>query len=267
LTSGHLPEEKTIDIWNKFLEFESSIGDLSSIIKTEKRRSAVLNQIKEFDGRETAQIIDRYRFQNLYPCSNYELKSIGYNEVLALSSNPNKQLLPVAAENAETEEDEEDKIIRPDFSQMIPFKPKVNAYPGEHPVPGGTFPMPPVASHFISILPAAQYFHGPFVAVDQLISLITRLQLPDSAPIATGEGVDPGQFDIAKSVHWVANPDKHEDDGHNDRNKDFPQNPRGRRNFKRKLQGQGNNQDSEEEDAIAPPPNDIYRNRQQKRVK
>jgi hypothetical protein len=33
------------DIWNKFLEFESNIGDLSSIVKTEKRRSTVLNQV------------------------------------------------------------------------------------------------------------------------------------------------------------------------------------------------------------------------------
>jgi len=33
------------DIWNKFLDFESNIGDLSSIIKVEKRRSSVLNQV------------------------------------------------------------------------------------------------------------------------------------------------------------------------------------------------------------------------------
>lgn len=27
-------------------------------------------------------------------------------------------------------------LPRPDISQMIPFKPKVHAVPGEHPVPG-----------------------------------------------------------------------------------------------------------------------------------
>jgi hypothetical protein len=36
------------DIWNKFLEFESNIGDLGSIVKTEKRRSEVLNQVCGF---------------------------------------------------------------------------------------------------------------------------------------------------------------------------------------------------------------------------
>jgi len=40
------------------------------------------------------------------------------------------------AETVDAEEEEEDKTSRPDFSQMIPFKPKANSYPGEHPVPG-----------------------------------------------------------------------------------------------------------------------------------
>lgn len=47
------------EIWNRFLEFESNIGDLQSIVKVEKRRSAVLEKIKEFQGKETAQLVDR----------------------------------------------------------------------------------------------------------------------------------------------------------------------------------------------------------------
>ena len=34
------------DIWNRFLEFESNIGDLASIVKVEKRRSAVLEKVQ-----------------------------------------------------------------------------------------------------------------------------------------------------------------------------------------------------------------------------
>lgn len=33
------------EIWNRFLEFESNIGDLASIVKVEKRRSAVLEKV------------------------------------------------------------------------------------------------------------------------------------------------------------------------------------------------------------------------------
>lgn len=38
-------------------------------------------QLKEFEGKETAQLVDRYKFLDLYPCSAVELKSIGYSDV------------------------------------------------------------------------------------------------------------------------------------------------------------------------------------------
>jgi hypothetical protein len=33
-------------------------------------------------------------------------------------------------------EEESSNMPRPDFTQMIPFKPKAQAIPGDHPVPG-----------------------------------------------------------------------------------------------------------------------------------
>jgi len=33
------------DIWNKFLEFEANIGDLTSIAKVEKRRTQALGNV------------------------------------------------------------------------------------------------------------------------------------------------------------------------------------------------------------------------------
>lgn len=107
LSSGGLSPHKSVEVWNRFLEFESNIGDLSSIVKVERRRSAVFenvsatmniqisysiitiityfpvipSQLKEYEGKETAQLVDRYKFLDLYPCTSTELKSIGYAEV------------------------------------------------------------------------------------------------------------------------------------------------------------------------------------------
>ena len=119
------------DIWNRFLEFESNIGDLASIVKVEKRRSSVLEKIKEFEGKETAQLVDRYKFLDLYPCNSVELRSIGYIEVSSAARNSTGNLprVPDIQESRAA-------LPRPDLSQMIPYKPKVNALPGEHPVPG-----------------------------------------------------------------------------------------------------------------------------------
>jgi len=45
LSSGSLEPEKSVEIWNRFLEFESNIGDLASIVKVERRRAAVLESV------------------------------------------------------------------------------------------------------------------------------------------------------------------------------------------------------------------------------
>lgn len=105
LSSGGLTPALSVEVWNRFLEFESNIGDLASIVKVERRRSAVLEnvgsslmnylggnlmflslylQLKEYEGKETAQLVDRYKFLDLYPCSPVELRSIGYSDVSLL---------------------------------------------------------------------------------------------------------------------------------------------------------------------------------------
>jgi hypothetical protein len=38
----------------------------------------VLFQVQEFEDKDTALLIDRYKYLDLYPCSQTELKAIGY---------------------------------------------------------------------------------------------------------------------------------------------------------------------------------------------
>lgn len=64
------------EIWARFLAFESNIGDLASILKVERRRFTAFKD--EYEGKETALLVDRYKFMDLYPCSSIELKALGY---------------------------------------------------------------------------------------------------------------------------------------------------------------------------------------------
>uniref|UniRef100_A0A2H1WFW9 SFRICE_002500 n=1 Tax=Spodoptera frugiperda TaxID=7108 RepID=A0A2H1WFW9_SPOFR len=212
LSSGSLKPESQVDIWNRFLEFESNIGDLVSIVKVEKRRQAVLEKIKEFEGKETAQLVDRYKFLDLYPCSIAELKSIGYTEVASMSNKSWALGGPLAGISPELaavilgqkDNDPNKDIARPDTSQMIPYKPKVNPLPGEHPIPGGTFPLPPAAAQLCTMMPPPSSYRGPFVAIDRLMQLFNRISLPDKPPAPTMEnGCDTKLFDLARSVHWI----------------------------------------------------------------
>lgn len=264
LTSGQLPPEKSIEIWNKFLEFESNIGDLSSIFKVEKRRANVIEKLKEFEGRETALLVDRYKFLNLYPCTTSELKAIGYRSVASSTSSTglptSLSVVPTIKKEPGTQGADDDDDMgaksaypKPDTRQMIPFKPR-QIYPsGAHPVPGGIFPPPPVCSILLTLLPPPGCFRGPFIGVDMLMESFRNMVLPEKAP-------QPGDNGYSKEMaahffeHSLMNLNGHSGDP----------------TRKRKLLADPNalNDDSEDEDgAVAPPIKDIYRARQQKKVK
>lgn len=93
LTTCSLQPNDTVEIWNSFLEFEAGIGDLSSITKVERRRTAALE--KAFPKCvEASWAVDKYKFQDLFPCSLNELRSLGYDsQQSATSSAPLRQLL------------------------------------------------------------------------------------------------------------------------------------------------------------------------------
>lgn len=70
------PSSLCSEVWARFLSFESNIGDLASILKVERRRFSAFRD--EYEGKETALLVDRYKFMDLYPCSASELKALGY---------------------------------------------------------------------------------------------------------------------------------------------------------------------------------------------
>ncbi|XP_017062869.1 protein suppressor of forked [Drosophila eugracilis] len=257
LSSGGLSPHKSVEVWNRFLEFESNIGDLSSIVKVERRRSAVFENLKEYEGKETAQLVDRYKFLDLYPCTSTELKSIGYAENVGIILN--KVGGGVQSQNTgEVEADSEavPPLPRPDFSQMIPFKPRPCAYPGAHPLAGGVFPQPPALAALCATLPPPNSFRGPFVSVELLFDIFMRLNLPDSAPQPNGDNeLSPKIFDLAKSVHWIVDTSTYTGVQHSVTA--IP--PR-----RRRLLPGGDDSDDELQTAV-PPTHDIYRLRQLKR--
>lgn len=125
---------------------------MSSIIKVEKRRAQALEQVKgcavpqlkkkqrlsvssllqEVEISETSQLIDRYRFLELFPCSMDELKILGYQKLRGKSSTASLYLSQTnaAAANASSDEPQTsgmkeanaESMARPDVSQMVPFK-------------------------------------------------------------------------------------------------------------------------------------------------
>uniref|UniRef100_T1J5R7 Cleavage stimulation factor subunit 3 n=1 Tax=Strigamia maritima TaxID=126957 RepID=T1J5R7_STRMM len=241
LTSGSLPPHKSVDIWNRFLEFESNIGDLSSVLKVEKRRAAVIDKLQEFEGKETALLVDRYKYMDLYPCTMGELKAIGYKELSKQQLTSLPTIVSVKREPIFDDSEYLPKYPKPDTTQMIPFKPKQIYSAGSHPIPGGVFPLPPEAAHLLTMLPPPICFHGPFVSIDQLIDVFNKCKLPDDPPKPSENGVEKD----SKYLDQLTTMSEY-----------------GSR--KRKTAGV----DSDDDESLsAPPAFDLYRSRQQKRVR
>ncbi|KAJ1361978.1 hypothetical protein KIN20_021376, partial [Parelaphostrongylus tenuis] len=192
LTSEALSPEKSSDIWDRYLEFESLVGDLASTLKVDERRKAAVTGGR--DEGTTLMLIDRYRFLNLVPCTLDQLKLMGYNKantgmiggmtgvstgsLMAPQRNlPTPQAASVVMGGASSVQLEIGGYPRPDIDQMIPFKPKANSAASFHPVPGGVFPPPPAVAELISLLPPPWTFQGPFVSVDLFIDHISKTQL------------------------------------------------------------------------------------------
>ncbi|XP_056090141.1 cleavage stimulation factor subunit 3 [Siphateles boraxobius] len=245
LTSGSLSPEKSGEIWARFLAFESNIGDLASILKVERRRFMAFKD--EYEGKETALLVDRYKFMDLYPCSPCELKALGYKDVSRAKYALIQEAVVTPSTPAQKDEaDRKPEYPKPDTSQMVPFQPRHLAPPGLHPVPGGVFPVPPTAVILMKMLPPPSCFTGPFVQIDELMDSLRRCVLPETVDAAV-ELITGKQLDMTSEGngpvenHAVAN-----------------------KSLKRP------NADSDEEDdkgSIAPPIHDIYRARQQKRIR
>ena len=68
-------------------------------------------------------------------------------------------------------------LAAPDIAQMTPFKPTFNWIPGQHRIPGGIFPIPPLAAELLTKLPPPDCFNGPYVILDQLLRTMSNINL------------------------------------------------------------------------------------------
>ncbi|EFC40411.1 predicted protein [Naegleria gruberi] len=84
---NELPKEQSSEIWNRFLQFEYSIGDLNSIEKVEQRKLAAFSENAEnntpsnsgFENTVNAtnsliNLINRSKFLDLWPCTPSEME-------------------------------------------------------------------------------------------------------------------------------------------------------------------------------------------------
>ncbi len=113
----------------------------SWIFRRHMMHSCRIFLVQEADITETSRLIDRYKFMDAYPCTDEELRMLGYvkpgTSGVGVSSGPapsSAGTMPVAnggggvvgggggGGGGPVAAEVDDGTPRPDFSQMVPFK-------------------------------------------------------------------------------------------------------------------------------------------------
>jgi cleavage stimulation factor subunit 3 len=165
------------------------VGNLEDLEYIEKKRKQIYGE--HLNERNLAFLVDRFKFMNLYPCSENEMKLLGFNDSSdadvynELGTNAALKNVSLAANvttiDKENEADELNssknveiansinpfvsssikraKYPVPDMKKMLPFKPIQNAFIDLQPVPGGgMFLFPSIFAEMIKRLPPPNYF-------------------------------------------------------------------------------------------------------------
>lgn len=88
-----MPPERSVELWNRFSKFEQTYGTLASMLKVEQRKKAALSRIGGEEAPSSSldsslqDVVSRYSFRNLCPCSTKDLAHLTQQESLAKNMN------------------------------------------------------------------------------------------------------------------------------------------------------------------------------------
>uniref|UniRef100_A0AC34R5A3 Suppressor of forked domain-containing protein n=1 Tax=Panagrolaimus sp. JU765 TaxID=591449 RepID=A0AC34R5A3_9BILA len=167
LESPEISTELRIDMWDRYLDLETRVGNAASLHKIDMARRRALNDV--YEDRQALFLVDRFKFMNLWPCDSEQLKLMGYGKISRLNNQGSSNVSSATSRfgnpsnRQATVNMEISGFPRPDTAQMIPFKACSRSDPTFHPVPGGVFPFPPSVAFLVKKLPPPESFGGPFV--------------------------------------------------------------------------------------------------------
>ncbi|XP_027924446.1 cleavage stimulation factor subunit 77 isoform X6 [Vigna unguiculata] len=189
-----LPPEESVEVWKKFTQFEQTYGDLASMLKVEQRRKEALSGAEDGTTLESSlqDIVSRYSFMDLWPCSSNDLDHLTRQEWL--TKNINKKVEKYILANGTIVTDKTSmanisttspKIVYPDTSKMVIYDPKhtLGAGAGTNAFDEILKATPPALVAFLANLPAVE---GPTPNVDIVLSICLQSDLPTGQSAKTG---------------------------------------------------------------------------------
>ncbi|VAH72485.1 unnamed protein product [Triticum turgidum subsp. durum] len=210
-----LPPEESVEVWKRFAQFEQIYGDLSSMLKVEQRRKEALSRTSEdvVSSLENTlyDVVSRYNYMDLWPCSSKELDYLSRQEWLAknMSKKADRSVMLTSGGGSTLDKGtvgvganakllpQSTKVVRPETSRMVIYDPRQMKGPVISATSSGytkevdeIFKMlsPPLMS-FITNLPAIE---GPSPDIDIVLSVLLQSTLPTGHDVGKPSAPVPG---------------------------------------------------------------------------
>ncbi|KAH7832984.1 hypothetical protein Vadar_002065 [Vaccinium darrowii] len=206
-----LPPEESVEVWKRFTQFEQTYGDLASMLKVEQRRKEALSRTEEesqsFLDSSLQDVVSRYSFMDLWPCSSKDLDHLAWQEWV--SKNVNKKVERSTLANGAAVVDKGSsglannsnpsaKVVYPDTSRMVIYDPRQKSGPSGPGIPAASSTLtgssvapvavgtpnapndflkatPPALLAFLANLPTVE---GPSPDVDFVLSICLQSNIP-----------------------------------------------------------------------------------------
>ncbi|CAI8586099.1 unnamed protein product [Vicia faba] len=180
-----LPPEKSVEVWKRFVQFEQTYGNPASMLKVEQRRKKAFGEDATSALESSLQdVVSRYSFMDLCPCSSNDLDHLSRREWLAKNLNKKVDLSIIPSGTTLTDKasaanisNMSSKVVYLDTSKMLVYDPKQNPGTG-----AGTNAFdeilkatPPALVAFLANLPTV---YGPTPNVDIVLSICLQNDLP-----------------------------------------------------------------------------------------
>lgn len=205
-----LPPEESVEVWKRFTHFEQTYGDLASMLKVEQRRKEALSRTGE-EGASALEgslqdVVSRYSFMDLWPCSSKDLDHLARQEWLV--KNINKKVEKLALPNGPGSADKAStglisnstvsaKVVYPDTSKMTIYDPRQKS--GMEILPSATASGVPAAFSNLSNPIVAIVGDGTTNAFDEILKATPPALVAFLASLPAVEGPTP-DVDVVLSI-------------------------------------------------------------------
>ena len=177
-----LEPERSLDIWNRFVNFELEYGERDAVGKLEKRRADVFPD--KFDVVGLGARVHRYGFMDLFPCGAQERSLLGRAKL------PAKELPSVQMRNQRgANRDAGERAIvraqytgcRPDVNKLSAFDPVAAGVAAGTVTGFGGIELPPATTALLTKLPPPHAFpKTDELQVEEILKILRGTDIPDA---------------------------------------------------------------------------------------